>query len=102
MKEFIKFLVKNDNLKQINFPFPNREEVRYTWGKVSLLEILLTLKVKSYFSHHTALQLHGLTANPIDTIYLNCEQISRKNFYTKRKKYKSTWRYRPDIQFRRT
>ena len=77
MKEFIKFLVKNDNLKQINFPFPNREEVRYTWGKVSLLEILLTLKVKSYFSHHTALQLHGLTANPIDTIYLNCEQISR-------------------------
>lgn len=77
LKEFIIFMVQNGNLKHLNFPFPNREEVRYTWGTVSLLETLLTLKVKSYFSHHTALQLHGLTLNPIHTIYLNHEQILR-------------------------
>jgi predicted transcriptional regulator of viral defense system len=72
--QFIKFLLDHTNLKRLDLPFPYRHEHRYVWGDVPLLEVLLTIKSKSYFSHYTAVRMHGLTEQVPKTIYLNHEQ----------------------------
>jgi hypothetical protein len=73
-QQFIKFLIENSKLKRLDFPFPYRADVRYVWGDVPLLEVLLTLKKDAYFSHYTAMRMHGLTEQVPQTIYLNHEQ----------------------------
>jgi hypothetical protein len=71
---FIEFLVEHSKLKQLEFPFPYRSETRYVWADVPLLEVLLTIKPNCYFSHYTAMRMHGLTEQVPKTIYLNHEQ----------------------------
>lgn len=73
-QEFIRFLMDKSKLKRLVFPFPDRSETRYVWGERPLLEVLLTLKNDSYFSHYTAVRMHGLTEQVPKTIYLNHEQ----------------------------
>ena len=73
-QQFIKFLIENSKLKKLNFPFPYRAEIRYVWGDVPLLEVLLTLKKDAYFSHYTAVRMHGLSEQVSHTVYLNHEQ----------------------------
>jgi predicted transcriptional regulator of viral defense system len=73
-REFIEFLAHHGKLRRLDFPFPYRPEHRYTWGDVPLLEVLLTLKPLSYFTHFTATRMHGLTEQIPKTIYLNHEQ----------------------------
>ena len=73
-QQFIKFMSDNGSLKRLDFPFPYRAEIRYIWGDVPLLEVLLTLKKDAYFSHYTAVRMHGLTEQVPKTIYLNHEQ----------------------------
>lgn len=73
-QNFIDFLIKNAKLRRFDFPFPYRGEVRFAWGEVPLLEILLTLKKDAYFSHYTAMRMHGLTEQVPKTIYINHEQ----------------------------
>jgi hypothetical protein len=58
----------------LEFGFPLRNEVRYTWGKVALESVLLTLKPGCHFSHFTAVQLHDLTEQDPRTVYVNHEQ----------------------------
>jgi predicted transcriptional regulator of viral defense system len=70
----IKFLTQQGKLRRLDFPFPYRKECRYTWGDVPLLEVLLTLKTGAYFTHYTAVRMHGLTEQVPKTIYLNHEQ----------------------------
>jgi predicted transcriptional regulator of viral defense system len=71
---FVDFLTEHSKLKCLNFPFPHRHEIRYVWGDVPLLEVLLTVKPNSYFSHYTAVRMHGLTEQVPKIIYLNHEQ----------------------------
>lgn len=71
---FIKFLMKSGELKTHPFEFPNRPETLYVWGKVTLLEVLQHLKAKSYFSHYTAMRLHGLTEQVPKTVYISHER----------------------------
>ncbi|AWQ03543.1 type IV toxin-antitoxin system AbiEi family antitoxin domain-containing protein [Bordetella bronchiseptica] len=73
-QEFIDFLEKQGKLTTFHFPFPHRAETRYVWGATPLLEILLTLKPNCYYSHYTAVRMHGLTEQIPKTIYLNHEQ----------------------------
>lgn len=73
-QNFIQFLIENAKLRRLDFPFPYRGEQRYVWGEVPLLEVLLTLKKDAYFSHYTAVRMHGLTEQVPKTIYLNHEQ----------------------------
>lgn len=73
-QHFVAFLIEHSKLKRLVFPFPHREEVRYVWGDVPLLTVLLSLKPKSYFSHYTAVRMHGLTEQIPKVIYLNHEQ----------------------------
>lgn len=53
-------------------PYP--EKVRYTWGEVSTYQIALSIRTPSYFSHASAIHLHGLTQEDPKTIYVNREQ----------------------------
>ncbi len=72
--DLIAFLKQRGKLKQLEFPFPYRNETRFTWGPVSLLSVLLTIKKDAYFTHYTAMRMHGLTEQVPKTIYLNHEQ----------------------------
>lgn len=72
--EFIKFLRKSGELKRRVFKFPNRQETLYVWGNVPLLETLQHLKARSYFSHYTAMRLHGLTEQVPKTVYISHER----------------------------
>jgi predicted transcriptional regulator of viral defense system len=71
---FIAFMLDNTKLQQVNFQFPVRKEIRYVWGKVSVYELVLSLKPDSYFTHFTAMHLHQLTDQIPKTLYLNYEQ----------------------------
>jgi hypothetical protein len=71
---FMDFLTENGKLRELKFPFPHRRERRFVWGNVPLLEVLLTLGKNAYFTHYTAVRLHGLTEQVPKIIYLNHEQ----------------------------
>ena len=75
---FVQFLADAGKLTKIVFPFPPpyKRAVRYTWGEVSLYQVLLTLRRGCYLSHYTSVKLHGLTEQLPKTFYLNVEQKS--------------------------
>ncbi len=74
-QDFIDFLLKDAKLKAAKFSFPSRTIDRYVWGEAPTLEIVLSLKPNSYFSHYTAVYLHELTEQVPKTVYLNSEQL---------------------------
>jgi hypothetical protein len=75
--EFIKFLLQDTKLKKVSFDFPNRKIIKYVWGKAPLYELLMTLQPTCYFTHYTAMYLHGLTEQVPKTIYVNKEQTAK-------------------------
>jgi hypothetical protein len=79
LSDFILFLLKTGRLWKAEFPFPEpyKKETRYVWGKIPMYEVMLALKPKSYFSHYTAVRLHGLTEQVPKTTYINFEQPSQ-------------------------
>ena len=80
LHDFISFMVDKTDLRRVRFPFPQREVIGYTWGRVPLLETLLHLVDRSYYSHYTALRIHGLTEQVPKTIYLNQEKPPSSGF----------------------
>ena len=74
LNDFLQYLLKSRKLRRLEFPFPHRKEVRFTWGRGPLHAVLLTLKPGAHFSHFTAMQLLDLTEQDPTTIYLNHEQ----------------------------
>jgi hypothetical protein len=73
VKSFIDFMGHN-GLREVRFGFPSRKETRYLWGDVSPFELAQSLKPNAYLTHRGAMVIHGLTADPVDVIYLNQEQ----------------------------
>jgi hypothetical protein len=69
---FIKFLLRTGRLIEHKFGFP-RPLLTYTWGEVPLLQILLTLRPRSFLSHYTAVRVHGLTEQVPKTVYVTHE-----------------------------
>jgi predicted transcriptional regulator of viral defense system len=55
-------------------PFPYRTDTRFTWGEVPIYALIQSLEEKGYFSHFTAMHLHGLIDQIPKTIYFNIEQ----------------------------
>lgn len=77
VEAFVAFLTKSGKLRKHVFDFPNRSETLYVWGDdVPLLEMLLELKPHSYYSHYTALRLHGLTEQVPKVVYISHERTS--------------------------
>lgn len=72
--EFLDYLMKSRKLFRVELPFPQRKETRYSWGRVPIEKVLLTLKPGCHFSHFTAAQLHELTEQDPRVLYLNHEQ----------------------------
>lgn len=77
LSEFVDHLLNSRKLNRVELAFPDRTETRYTWGKVPLQAVLLTLKPNCHFSHFTAAQLHDLTEQDPRTFYLNHEQPAK-------------------------
>jgi predicted transcriptional regulator of viral defense system len=67
-------LVKSHLLAKAVLPFPYRQDVRYLFGEVDLLDLIQSLNREGYFSHFTALSLNGLTEQTPKTVYFNIEQ----------------------------
>lgn len=76
LASFVRFMTEKTSLKPVRLAFPNRDVSGYTWGDVPLLETLLGLVESSYYSHYTALRIHGLTEQVPKTIYLSHEKSS--------------------------
>jgi len=74
LRDFTAFMVEKTDLKSVNINLPQRKISGYTWGDLPLMETLLGFVEKSYYSHHTALRIHGLTEQVPRTIYLSQER----------------------------
>ncbi len=67
-------LLKHTDLQSIPLPFPYRTVHRFSWGHASTFRILQSVDTEGYFTHYTAMQIHGLTDQIPKTIYFNVEQ----------------------------
>lgn len=76
VKDFIDFLIESGTLTRFEFPFPNRHETLFVWGEVPTMEMLLHIKTSSYFSHRTAVCMHGLAKQTPPDIYISHERAS--------------------------
>lgn len=84
LEEFLKHLLDNEILKQIEILLPRGEVLsKYIFEEPTLFEIATSIKSKSYLSHYTAMFYHGLTDNLPKTIYTNTELKMSKNFNSK-------------------
>lgn len=82
LTSFVQFLVENGSLKNVRFTFHNKPVYGYVWGDVPLMEVLLRLVDNSYYSHYTAMRLHGLTEQAPKTIYLSQEKSQNTEPYS--------------------
>lgn len=76
IRDFIVFLKKQGKLKEHKFAFPHQPETLYVWGEIPMMELPLHLKPRSYYSHYTAMRLHGLTEQVPKVLYLSYERSS--------------------------
>src|SRR5690606_15876313 len=74
LRDFTAFMLEKTALQRVNIQFPRQVVSGYTWGKVPLLEALLGLVPDSYYSHYTAVRIHGLTEQVPKTLYLSREK----------------------------
>ena len=77
VNKFLEFMLEYTGLQEARFEFPQRTELRYTWGDVPTYEVVQALRGAGYFTHYTAIHLHDLTDQVPKTIYLNFEQKLR-------------------------
>jgi len=73
-QKFLELLLEHTDLKETSIKFPTREYFLYTWGDVSIWTYCLSFIKNLYYTHQTALYIHGLINNPLDKIYINFEQ----------------------------
>ena len=99
ISNFINFLLNETILEQVNLNFPSRTEIRYTWGKVSFYDLVFSLNTNAYFSHYTAMSIHGLTEQIPKTYYLNTElkPIRIKNQISAQQSIDLAFRNKPRI-----
>lgn len=72
--EFIHFLQTKGSLKEHRIELPSRPTTRFSWGEATTFEVVQSLNNQGYFSHASAIFLHGLTEQVPKTIYFNIEQ----------------------------
>jgi predicted transcriptional regulator of viral defense system len=73
--------LKELHLQEIEFSCPTygKSYIRYVWGKrVPFYRMCLSLKTNAYFSHHSAMYIHGLTDKKPEIIYVNAEQSAKQ------------------------
>lgn len=77
--DFIEFLQEHCNFRKHQFRATayDRQITRYSWGEPSSLELAQSLKLNGYLCHGTAVALHNLGKQSVNTIYLNVEQSTK-------------------------
>jgi hypothetical protein len=80
MAQMIETIEYSNTLKKIELLFPSKKYTRYTRGKKSIYEVLLSLDSNAYYSHLSALYFHGLLKQDIFDIYLNIEQSEKTGY----------------------
>jgi hypothetical protein len=75
-RNIIAFLISEGGLRELMLAttsaYPSIR--RYAWRAVSPYKVALSARTDTYFSHATALALHGLTKRAVTTLYVNQEQ----------------------------
>jgi hypothetical protein len=74
LKAFTEFLLSKTELRAVRFPFPQREVGGYTWGRLPIMETLQRLIDSGYYTHYTALRVHGLTEQVPKVLYITSEK----------------------------
>lgn len=82
LRGFLEFMLDKTALKAVHLSFPHRSVSGYVWGEVALLELLLGLVKRSFYSHYTAVRIHGLTEQVPKTVYLNREKPRSSSVYS--------------------
>jgi predicted transcriptional regulator of viral defense system len=78
VKKFLNTLLEKTKMQVVKMKFPSYQIVRYAWGaKPSLYTLAATIHEKAYFSHLSAMYLHGLTDQIPKEIFINVEQKER-------------------------
>jgi len=77
-KGFIDFLKEHGGIQEFQLQFPHRKEVRFAWGEISEYQLIQSLRPDGYFTHSTALRLHGLITQLPKITYFNYEQPRKK------------------------
>jgi len=72
--QILNWLVKETPLQIIKLGFPYRDVTRYVWENATTYEIIQSVDQQGYFSHYTAMQVHGLTDQIPKSVYFNVEQ----------------------------
>jgi hypothetical protein len=73
--KFLRFMLKSSKLREITLESVDYgSQTRYVWRRPSAHAVALSIKSKSYLSHHTAVFLQGLSDQPSERIYVNHEQ----------------------------
>ena len=72
--QILNWLIKETPFQLIKLGFPYRAVTRYIWGNASAFEIIQSVDTQGYFSHYTAMQVHGLTDQIPKSVYFNVEQ----------------------------
>ncbi|WKZ36087.1 MAG: hypothetical protein QY332_20980 [Anaerolineales bacterium] len=70
------FLVEESRLHKIAFQTP-RTETLYIWDSIDKYTLLSALRPNGYYSHLTAMHLHGLIDYEPESIFFNNEQSAR-------------------------
>ena len=70
------FLVEESRLHKIAFQTP-RTETLYIWDSIDKYTLLSTLRPNGYYSHLTAMHLHGLIDYEPESVFFNNEQSAR-------------------------
>ncbi len=77
-RAFIEFLVESLGLQVVQLKSEDYGRVtRYGWGEYSPFRMALSLRVRGYLSHGTAVLMHGLNDQLPKTIYVNQEQSAK-------------------------
>lgn len=73
---FLKFLLAETELKEIVLQAKSHsaKEIRYILGRPSSYAVAASLRQKGYFTHSSAIFLHGLTDQIPKTVFVNYEQ----------------------------
>ena len=75
--KFITTLTEASILQEIRIDLPHRPVVRYVWNSPTTMEIVQSISSHGYFSHYSAIFLHGLTTQIPKSMYFNIEQPAR-------------------------
>ena len=73
--KFIETLTEASALREIRIELPHRPVVRYAWNSPTTMEIVQSISTVGYFSHYSAIFLHGLTMQIPKSIYFNIEHL---------------------------